>query len=444
MGFSQEIRFKIGGDMSSLKKSFADVESTAERAGRKLEAAIAKRIPKGAQPGSAQAAFWGPTPAELARLERYKKIAEAERAARAKAAARGARTRGSDYNEGDKEDAPRRLSASTVFRGIGSIIAAALRGAIGYQRAGIQIAGAQESSTSSALASTQARFAAIGGLQGQLDQGKRSSKNLQGDKQFYEDRKKFLSTGVLAKGVDFLTKMGLGTDELTKVEIKLQEINADIQKQGDSNDLVQRELNRQTETYENQIDAIQQINRLQLNGAANAKAIAAVELRAAKFQLGTEQAHGTPQSQQAAKIAVTQAEGKLNAARVQALARVYDVNSELTGQVREGRTFRNGRQKPLSETERIAQRAAQYQERARQMAIAGGRSQLSKDTVTGIGFYTGKVRRDEQAVADRLNQATTGATQTPTVDASSIGVQLTKANQLLNGIYGALRETDIK
>lgn len=497
--FGNEVRFKIGGDISQLERSFSRAQGIAERAGQRMESSMRKTWQAMRAPNETFSAFKERWKAEenaekadkvrMALAQQRKKIAydEANTVGKIKivtqelAELSRARTRekgetvkklaielqmeeklatlrrlrqtqaqtnlaqsggggvaGADAGDGGWLARMRVSLPSLLVRAVGGAITMGLSGLLGRQRAQQQIADAQVDSTGAALGSMREKFAAIGGLRGQLAQGQARSRDLAGDLKIARDREAFLSEGALMKGVDFLTKMGLAPDELTKTQERIQQINAEIQKQGDANDLVARELKRQTETYDNQINSIQSVQILREKGLATESKLREVEADRLDNQLRIERKYGTPESVRAVETQRAENQNATIQARMEMQQRRRDVNQSLAQDAAEGRTFANGRPRPRSEAERLAQRAARYREQARNLVITNGRAGS-----TGAGEFISAAMRDEAEVGSRFSAGSSRVEKTKTSDASSLKAEITKSNQILTAISQSLTVVEV-
>lgn len=497
--FGNEVRFKIGGDVTQLERSFSRAERVAERAGQRMESSMRKTWQAMRAPNESFTAFkerWkseenaeradkvrmalaqqrkkiaydeantvgkikivtqelaelsrartrekGETVKKLAiELQMEEKLATLRRLRQTQAQTNLAQSGGGGVAGADAGDggwlARMRVSLpSLLVRAVGGAITMGLSGLLGRQRAQQQIADAQVDSTGAALGSMREKFAAIGGLRGQLAQGQARSRDLAGDLKIARDREAFLSEGALMKGVDFLTKMGLAPDELTKTQERIQQINAEIQKQGDANDLVARELKRQTETYDNQINSIQSVQILREKGLATESKLREVEADRLDNQLRIERKYGTPESVRAVETQRAENQNATIQARMEMQQRRRDVNQSLAQDAAEGRTFANGRPRPRSEAERLAQRAARYREQARNLVITNGRAGS-----TGAGEFISAAMRDEAEVGSRFSAGSARVEKTKTSDASSLKAEITKSNQILTAISQSLTVVEV-
>lgn len=496
--FGNEVRFKIGGDVTQLERSFSRAERVAERSGQRMEATMRKAMNRMRGPGegdddlkrrmAADAAIerrqevlyriaqqrkkitWdeastvgrikivtndlamlarrrakeeeGSVGALKLQLQIEEKMATLRRLrqtqAKANLAQSGTGTATPDAGDGGWMGRMKVSLQSLIVRAVGGAITMGLGGLLGRQRAQQQIADAQVDSTGAALGSMREKFAAIGGLRGQLSQGQARSKDLARDLQTARDREKFLTDGALMQGIDFLTKMGLAPDELTKTQEKIQQINAEIQRQGDANDLVSRELKRQTESYDNQINSIQTVQVLREKGLATEAKLREVEADRLDNQLRIERKYGTPESVRAVEAQRAENQNATIQARIEMQQRRRDVNQQLATDAAEGRTFANGQRRPRSEAERLAQRAAQYRERARNLVLTNGRSGS-----TGAGDFIAAAMRDEASVGERFSAASRGVPRDRTSDASSLKPDVLKAFQILSSIDQSLRVVEV-
>lgn len=522
MGLSQEVRFKIGGDTTNLAASFRQSESLAQASGRKMEEAFQKaaRVRQHLTPREARAADREyKTAVERVNAERnlaaFRKKAQFEEAntagkirivtneladlarRRANAEAGSTKQLGLQLAIEERMVALRKLqrqqqaanlvgtpsaaeSAASgadqgrsgllsfgqlAFRAIGGAIAGVLGSLGAFQQSRIKLAQAQEESGAAGLGSLRARFAAIGGLQGQLTQGRGTLKDLENKRLIEQQRVEFLKTPAQMAGMAANQMFGDGFEPLIKAEEAVQNLNAEIQKQHDANALIERDLNKQRAIREamlsreklpltpgagvfggvrniggvgvgKEIGSVPETAAAARGGQLNDVTRARIERDRLRKVRDAERRFGTPESARAAYIALRQSENDLAQSRQAMGQRQRDVMRDLTGQAAEGRTFRDGRARPRSETERIAQRAQQFRQTARDRVLTGAGDDAP--------MFMEAAMRDERNVAARLSGETAGVRKQDVSDASGIKSEVSRSNELLQSIADALKQVDVE
>jgi len=460
-GFSNEVRFKIGGDTSPLRASFVQATAMAETAGKAMEKSLS-RIDKvtssrGLLEFRRKVAFEEANTVGKIKITTERLAALSYQISRAETGTTRQKKLQLDFDKERaklailrKQQASDNLGAGTAagaaageesqgrsglgigqlaFRAIGGAIAFGLQRVIAYNESRVRVSDAQGAGNAEGLASLRSRFATVGGLRGQLTQGQGTLKDLERQKQFEEQRRNFLTTG--AQGAVSL----VAPEELEKSETAIAKLNGEIQKQHDANALIERDLNRQTRHYNAEKTSVEQINDLRSKGLASETKLADVEAFRLKRITIAEEKFGTPESAREARLAEEKHRGVTDLAQQQLRQRLLDVNQDLTGQAAEGRTFANGRARPLSETERLARRAQQFRERARRGILTGAGGDAGRFIDSAIG--------DEATVANRLSAASAGVTPKNVADATSIKPEIVRSNQLLESIKNSLAPVDV-
>ncbi len=462
MAFSQEVRFKIGGEVgSSLRASFSQATTMAEKAGKQMEKSFAAldkiTSNKGLVDFRRRVAFEeantvgrikitqerlaslsyriGQTEAGTTKQKKLQLDFDKERAKLAIL-----RRQQQDSNLAGGGAAPteeaggggRSGFGQLAFRAIGGAIAFGLQRVINFNQSRVRVDQANEASGAAGLASLRSRFAAVRGLGGQFEQGQGTIKDLERQKQFEEQRRDMLAGG-MHKGssaalhglVSFISP-----EELEKSETAIAAINAKLQQTHDANALIEREYNRQHTILRAEEYSVGAVNDLRKKGLANEEQLARIETFRAFQVQRAEEKYGTPESARAAGIAYKKASGEQDAAEQRLRQQRLDVNQDLTGQAAEGRAFANGRQRPLSETERLARRAQQFRERARRGILTGAGGDAGRFIDSAIA--------DEGTVANRLSDASSGVRRKDVADATSIKPEIIRSNQLLEAIKNSL------
>ncbi|HEX2656137.1 MAG TPA: hypothetical protein VHN11_21145 [Xanthobacteraceae bacterium] len=487
MGLSQEIRFKIGGDNSGLRASFAQAATIAEQSGKRMEAALSKidkiknsrglidfrrrvafeeadtvgkiRITTeklAALSGRLATTEAGTTKQKRLQLEmdkeRYKLTLLRQQKLRENLNTETAQPPAED--QGAAGNGIRTNIAKYAFRLVGGTVIGALRAALDYQNSRREIAQSQEESRAIGLASTRSRFAATGGVQAQLTQGQGTMRDLESQKDFVQQRINFLRTPA-QMALMALDRFGAGFKLLNDAEKEVERLNAELQKQHDINALLEKDLVRQRDIRKTEFGFGGRIegNTIKINskpsgsiaetgeaasrGQLNDVRKELIELRRLRGVQAAEIKYGGASSDvaQNARIAVEAQKVNLQRAQQAMRARLLETNRELSGEAVEGRTFSNGRPRPLSETERLARRAQMFRQRARDAVLTGAAGDVGHFTRSAIG--------DEASVANRLGRASSQAQKLDVADATSIKPELTTANQLLTAIKDSLKPQDV-
>lgn len=143
---------------------------------------------------------------------------------------------------------------------------------------------------------------------------------------------------------------------------------------------------------------------------------------------------GTPEEIRAAETARKQAQAALRVAEMTMTQRQVDVSQTLTEQAAgAGRTFANGRPRPLSETERLARQAMQARLQARNAVLTSAPGEAAMQQERALGLETN--------VADRLSFGSSDMQKRFTTDSSAIAAEITTSNQLLEAIKNSLTPT---
>jgi hypothetical protein len=150
-------------------------------------------------------------------------------------------------------------------------------------------------------------------------------------------------------------------------------------------------------------------------------------------EVGKSRPTGTPEEIRAAKIARDEAQNALRVAEMAMQQRQIDVSQTLTEQAATGRTFPNGKPRPLSETERLARQAAKARQQARDAVLTGAPGEAAYQQQRALGL--------EASVADRLSFGSSDMQKRFTTDSSAIAAEITTSNQLLEAIKNSLTPT---
>lgn len=196
-----------------------------------------------------------------------------------------------------------------------------------------------------------------------------------------------------------------------------------------------REANKATKTNEAEVANIYKVNAARQLGLASEVQLNRIELDRLKTLRDLENEHGSTASKRAAENAVTKQAGELTASKQRLAQHQLDVRQELAGQAAEGRQNSRGQTRPLSETERLARRAAQRRERARQGILTGAGGDADR-LIKGA-------QADEESVGNRLSRASAGVGRRDVGDSTSIKPEIVRSNQLLESIKNALQPENV-
>jgi len=186
-------------------------------------------------------------------------------------------------------------------------------------------------------------------------------------------------------------------------------------------------------TIRNKRTAIEQTDKLQSKGNLNAISSAQIQLKLAKESVELAKIYGTVVDVNNAKAAQRQIESNLRATQMGMQQRQIDVSQSLTEQATEGRTFPNGRPRPLSETERLAKQARKARQQARDAVLTGAPGEAAYQQQRALGL--------EASVADRLSFGSSDMQKRITPDSTAIAAEITTTNQLLEAIKNSLTLT---
>ena len=458
MAFGQEIRFKIGGDASSLEKTFDRTAAKAESAGKRMDKALSSKssletdkargalakyreqsqfreantIGKikivtnelsdlAAQRASYEKNTTGYYKTQLQIEERRTKLRQLQKEAQADCVGQIPLPAQAAQSSGGM--------ASLLIRGVGAAVTFGLKSYLDWQESRARVQQAKQGAAEVGLDSYKNRFESQQGLTGVVSQGQNTESGLEMQKKMMENRVSKLSSGALGAMRFFFP------EQLEEAEKELARITGELTKQKNLNQTNTRELHKQDETYESQLHYLNDAYELRERGLASESKMALFELNRANRQLEIEKKRGTPQSVQTATLEQAQAQNNYAAAQQSARFQQYTVNQQLAQQAAEGRTSPDGKPQGFSETERIAQRAQQYRERSRAAALTGAGDDAARFMAAAI--------RDESSVGARLSRATAKVAPLDVPDSSAIKTEISRSNEILQSIKDALVETEV-
>lgn len=492
MGASNEIKLKIGGDTASLERSFAKLPAMAEAAGKKAESAFNRNARYGAQQkltqfresqqfGDAntigkikivtqqlQDLAYARTRTEKGTTEELKtqlaieqKMVQLRRLQKEAGDERADGMRGvGGAKEAPVAEEKSNMGAMVARFAVGA--AAAVGAAVtSYFERSANRATTQEDASKSALSSLRGTIGSIGGLGEQLRQNKRRERDLAVDESLKRDEigkisgegfieplgsKKYPETpqGRVSRFKDLaLQKMTQAAAVISpqaialieKAKNDLQSIKSESVEVFNQNKLLARELAKQSLIYVNQRATIRESLKLQKEGRANAVSMARLELDRLRANQMIANALGTEEDKRAAALATGAGRGALASAKRDMERRQVETNQALTIDAAQGRTNAQGQRRPRSETERLAERAERFRQRARDQALTGA---------GGVGTLIDKAIAGEGAVGDRLSKATQDVRKPKgTEDATAIKSEIVNSNKLLGAIKEALTSTTV-
>jgi hypothetical protein len=476
MPFGSDIRYKLSGDTSSLERSFAKAEQVAERAGRQMSRSLSRGT-------RAQADKTGLSREQAAMLDKqYRadvervnaerdlkrfqqdrlyqqantlgKIAivnkQLEKLEEAKKKHEIGSTRelqlqlAIEKKKAQLGDLKKQQIGETQAQGgqgfmaqiagyiprlIGGVIAAGLERAVSWQQSRIRVAQAQEESTGAGLAGLRGFLAEKGGAAGAVRQGRGTMKDLESQLEFEKQRREMLSTGIQG------AVSAIAPEELAKSEETIAKLNAQIQIQHGRNQLLERDYETQNQQLQSELTTTRQITNAQSKGEANELRLAKIRTQAAKAIAWTARMFGTPEQKVQTQTALIAATGQENVARQNMRQQRLEIVRGFTQDAAQGRTFRNGAARPLSETERIAQRALRFRERARGAVLTGAQGEVPTALAAA--------RKDEATVGKRLMRATSKVAAPDVSDLSALKQELVNSNSILKSIDSSLKTTDV-
>jgi hypothetical protein len=494
MGASNEIKLKIGGDTASLERSFAKLPAMAEAAGKKAESAWNRNARFGAQQKLTQfreanqfaeantigkikiiteqlqdlayaraRTEKGTTKeleAQLAIEQKMIALRKLQRQAQAERGVGASQTGTESAAAAEAQDARGNMGGmlARFAAGASAAIGAAVTGY--FERAATRAESEQATSRSS-LDTLRNTFGTMGGIGEQLRQTKKRERDLEideslkrnelarlkgenpieplGSRRYPEtaegrvSRFKDLAVQKITQAAAFVSPQSIAMIE--KASEELQTIKRETVEAFNQSKLLAREATKQTLAYVNQRATIREITKLQKEGRADAVTMAKVELDRLRAVQMIANSLGTEEEKRAAALATGTQRGVLATTRREMERRQVDTNTALTQDAAQGRTNAQGQRRPRSETERLADRAEAFRQRARDRALTGA---------GGAGAMMEKALLAESAVASRLGRATEDVRRPKgTEDATAIKAEIVNSNNLLKGIKDALTPTGV-
>jgi hypothetical protein len=470
MAFSQGVRFTISADSSNVQREFSKMQQMAQTTGKQMDAAFVK-----AQQAVIQSIANQRERIDYARGNTLTKIGVVTKQIRTDEQTMAKLEQGSvtwlkakERIEGNvahlkmlqlksqKEilaNTPKPTAASGgatdpkgALSGLGEGLVkrliwlgagAAVSGIIGIARSYFsnkaQIAGAQEDSSAAGLASTQARFAAVGGLRGQLTQGQTSLRGMTAARDFQQNHINDLKSGISGLTTAVSPE---SMKILADAESKLIAMNGELQKQHDTNALIQRDIDQHSASLDGENKKVSELVALNNSRQLSELNISLVERQRLQELYDRDVAEkrilkGSVEERSRLLELDKQNLQVLNLMN-QAKAKLQSVYQSVSDDAAGGRTFSNGTKRPRSETERLAQRAQMFRARARNLILEGA-------TGGGAGSSIASARRDEMSAANRLADASSsvgppdGAT-----DLSSLPAKVENTNSILSAIRASL------
>lgn len=186
-----------------------------------------------------------------------------------------------------------------------------------------------------------------------------------------------------------------------------------------------------------ELDAVRDMNALE-KAQASALTKARNELGQLRIQRSTAILNNRPKEEiNAITIAITRQEGATQALMRQLKEDRTLILKTLASQAAAGRKFSNGAERPLNETERLAQRAVRERE-ASTRAVIEGRPNDARDNMR-------RAQRDEASVAGRLAKGSSLIdTDKNAGELTAIHSEIVNSNTLLSSIDAALRPLKIE
>lgn len=470
MAFSQEIRFKIGGDTSGLKKSFADAKQMAEATGRQMQQAMdqTKAATKLNEFRSKQAYKEADTIGKIklvtkeiaglvkergnyeqgsvkhlqtqlaieqkvARLRKDQRLAQSQRVAGM--AGLGDAGGGGGGSGGGDESVLGNIAGGFLKRFIWLGAGAAMNGIINVfanrARAQAEVAQAQERSTGGSANALLSFFGTRGGLAGQLRSSQQAERGISAEKGLNQGQIDAMKSSKAWQLYTNLTPEGIAM--MASFESKQADIEEREQQQHLTSMELTRQLKIQTKELNSQDKAVTKMRDKILSGMLSPLAKARIEAGRADALVDTltsPDSKGTPEEIAAARIARQEAFNNANVAAAAMKQHRMDTLRSLTGMAGAGRTFANGAPQPLTETERLAREAAQAREDENSAILSGNPGYAANRRLRAI--------RLESLVGSRLQKGSSQIPDQSTADLSSVPASLETANQLLSAINASL------
>lgn len=466
MAFSQEIRFKIGADTTELKKGMQSAGAVAQATGKKIDdvmkgsftearkladfrdkqaykeanttgklklitADIAKNVKDRNKFEEGSTEY---LKRQLSIEEKVGKMRELQR----KAAKERLTSQPKNGAQGDGSGAGAMpglaqigegLLKRTIWMGAGTIFGALVNALpTFFQRKAAQ-AERQEDVTSSTGSSLTKTLNTIGGLQKQVGLGRREFKDLEVDIAKVKSDIEDLTGGPYGATMDLINPIWQG--QVDKLREKLAELTKQQTEVGNETQLASRQLERQTMLLDNEAMTIEGIDALNRQGRANSVKLAQQEASKARMDKSALVLAGAqPFELKKAGNVVAEKEAALTAEAINARQRLRDVSRDLAGQAAQGRTFDNGRSRPRSESERLAQQAERARDRSRSAVLTGAAGEAA--------LQMNRARRLEGGVAERLALGSSQIEQQGGTDLGAVKTEIATSNQILSAIKASL------
>lgn len=461
MAFGNEIKFKIGAESANIERTFDRVARKAGEAGAKIDRAMRG----GGSSAARDKVFLQIQRERVRRLEQegttVQKISHVMKELRGYAVERSMHEKGTvQYLKAQLaiEERITRLRqlqrqqqaegqgalptpaqesqrgggiglGGMALRAIGGAITFALERAIAYQASRVRVDEAKGQAAGAASESIRTRGEAVLGLEGQRIAAQGRARDVRNQRDFAQNRVNFLSEGIQG------AVSRIAPEELEKAETELASLNAQFQEASDQVTIITRNIEKAKLGLDAERSAVEAVNRARNRGLLTQARQLEIEINQTRMLELAEQLYGTPEGVQAQRTRRIQQEGELQGARMQAGQRRRDLNQTFTEEVSHGRTFANGRPRPRTEAERLADRAAQFRQRSRDAVLLGNR----KDA----GRFIQAARGDERNVADRIASGSSGIPQANVADPGSLKPELVNANAILKSIDNSLRNSSI-
>jgi len=471
MAFGNEIRFKIGGDSSSLEKTFASLPAKAEAAGRKASAAFARTQQTADKLALSidkerESRRYG----EASTLERIKRTTTQlrdltqerdtytrrsvpwlqkqleieEKTTRLRQLQKQAQ---SDRVAGDSPDVGTSggrsgITGRFLSGRIGGALSTLAYGALAaiptaimtYFQRGAAQAEAQADVTGAGLSGLRGTLGTIGGLGGQLKQTQKERSDLSTDIQNQQGLLKSLTEGPFAEAQNMVNPAWIALVDAQRQ--KLEDMTKQADALGQRETIITRELDRQNDALNTQVKTANAVWAIELRrGSALDKARAMQKIEEDKYRKMKENpSRYTPEELRQQEHVMRQAAQTTFLTQAALAARRREVVGELTSQAAVGRTFSNGASRPLSETERIARRAQRYRQLQRDSVLTGA----SQEAARGQRLAEG----DEETVAGRLSRGSSQIVNRGAGDLTALKAEIVNSNALLKSIDSSLKPQD--
>jgi hypothetical protein len=489
MSFSQEIQFKIAVDSSQAAAGFQKMTGMAQQAGQKMDAAMSGNIAAARKLNDLKtqtlfnemntsekiksvtndiislsktknALEEGSTKnlqVQYAILQKQNQLKSLYNKQTQEGQIQGGGTSGGETGGAGETSLGSMVAGGMfkrlIFMGAGAIMGAVMQAVPAFFGRQAKRAQEMEQLSESELANRQQQDIVVGGTTAEVKVAQQRKKNTAEDISILEKQ-----ISVMESEFGFEAKMALNPDIKSSYEEKQSKLVKLKLAQNEYNYAFENSIRNDAKTklmLDSEEEAVRSLTEAQDKNALSAVQAAQIKLQKAQDlenvlkgnvkllyydqktgkQLIAESGKtGTPEEIRAAEITRKQAQAALRVAEMTMTQRQVDVSQTLTEQAAgAGRTFANGRPRPLSETERLARQAMQARLQARNAVLTGAPGEAAMQQERALGLETN--------VADRLSFGSSDMQKRFTTDSTAIAAEITTSNQLLEAIKNSLTLT---